>query len=90
MKEKITECLGKYPRIKVIEFLINNKNKGSSIGEIILGANVKHRNLVEMIKDMLKKDMIYIDRKIGKSKLYKINEFNDIVQGLMFSRGIKE
>ena len=86
----ITDYLGTSPRIKVIELLIDNRDKGLSIREIILGANVKHRNLVEIIKDLLEKDVIYIERKIGKSNLYKINEFNDMVQGLIFSKEISK
>lgn len=81
----LTKQLGNYPKIKVLEFLISNKEKGYSIREILLGANVKHRNLTEILKDLLKNDLIYIERKIGKSNLHKINEFNDFVQSLMFA-----
>lgn len=83
---KITECLGNSSRIKIIEFLIKNKNKGMSIREILSGANVKHRNLVEILKDLLEKEVIYIERKIGKSNLYKVNESNGIIEGLMFAQ----
>lgn len=83
---KITECLGKSSRVKVIEFLIENKDKGLSITEILSGANVKHRNLVELIKDLLEKNIIYIERKIGKSNLYKVNESNGIIEALMFGQ----
>jgi len=42
----IREYLGNYPRIKIMEFLIHNRKKGYGIKEIMLGANVKHRNLI--------------------------------------------
>ena len=79
----ITEHLGNSPRIKVINFLIENRDKGYSIVEIMEGAKVKHRTLIEIIKDLLNKQMIYIERKIGKSYLYKINEDNDFIESLL-------
>ena len=81
----ITDYLGNSPRIKILQFLINNKNNSYAIKEIILGANVKHRNLIDTLKDLLKKDMIYIEKKVGKSNLYKINEFEPFTQSLIYA-----
>lgn len=81
----ITDYLGNSPRIKIIQFFINNKNSSYSIREILLGANVKHRNLVDTLKDLLKKDMIYIDKKVGKSNLYRINELEPFCQSLILA-----
>ena len=81
----IREYLGDYPRIKVLEFLINNKENSFGIREIIQHASVKHRNLIIILEDLLKKDMIYIEKRLGKSNLYKINEFEPFVQSLIFA-----
>lgn len=81
----ITEELGNSPRIKIIEFLIDNRNKGYSIVEIMEGAKVKHRTLIEVLKDLLNKKMIYIERKIGKSYLYKIDKDNDFIESLILA-----
>lgn len=81
----ITEHLGNSPRIKILQFLIQNKNNSYSIRDILFGAKVKHRNLIEVLKDLLDKDMIYIEKKVGKSNLYQINEFEPFVQSLIFA-----
>lgn len=86
----ITDKLGNSPRIKILQFLIDNKNNSYSVREILVGAGVKHRNLVEVLKDLLKHDMIYIDKKVGKSNLYKINEFEPFAQALIYANEQKE
>jgi len=85
----ITDFLGNSPRIKILEFLIWNRDKDHSISDIILGANVKYRNLVIILEDLIKKDMIYISRKVGKSNLYKVNEFNPYIESLIFASDLK-
>lgn len=79
----ITQYLGNSSRIKVLQFLIQNKKDSFSVREILLGAAVKHRNLVEILKDLLDKDMIYIERKIGRSKLYQINKDHPHIHALI-------
>lgn len=86
----ITDYLGSSPRIKILQFLISNKDHSYSIREILAGASVKHRNLVEKLKDLMEKDMVYIEKKVGKSNLYKINEFEPYVQSLIYANGLKE
>jgi len=86
----LTEYLGNSSRIKVIEFLINNKDRSHSIRAILFGANVKHRNLVDTLKDLMAKDMVYIDKKVGKAILYQINELQPYVQSLIYANGLNE
>lgn len=81
----IREYLGNSPRIKVLEFLIFNRAKSYGVKEILMGAKVKHRNLIIILNDMLKKDIIYIEKKLGKSNLYRINEFEPFAQSLIFA-----
>lgn len=85
----ITDYLGNSPKIKIIEFLIFNREKAHSISEIILGANVKHRTLVIVLKDLLEMDLVFIARKVGKSNLYQINEFHSFIQALVFETDLK-
>lgn len=84
----VREKLGESTRIKILEFLINNKENSFGLKEIILHAQVKHRTAVKELQDLLKKDMIYIERTLGKSHLYKINEFEPFIQSLIFSMDI--
>lgn len=86
----ISEILGNSSRIKILEFLINNKENSFSVSYILMGASVKHRNAVDILKDLVEKDLIYIEKRIGKSNMYKINEHNEFIQALIFAREIKE
>lgn len=84
----LTDYLGSSSRIKILEFLINNKERSFCIREILLGASVKHRNLVDTLKDLMAKDMVFIDKKVGKSILYQINELQPYVQSLIYANGL--
>lgn len=89
-RNSIRAKFGNYPRIKILEFLINNREESWGIREIIKYARVKHRNAFEELKIMLKNDLIYIDKTLGKSHLYKVNELNPFVESLMFALEIKK
>lgn len=84
----IREYLGDYPKVKVLEFLIYNKDYAYGMREIIMMAGVKHRNLVKILKELLDKDMIYIESKKGKSHLYRIHEFHPFIQSLIMAMEI--
>lgn len=86
-KDSISSKFGTSPRIKIMEFLINNRQEAWGIREIIKYARVKHRNTVDEVKDLLSKDMIYIDKTLGRSHLYKANELDKFVQSLIFAMG---
>lgn len=88
-KKSIRNKLGNSTRIKILEFLINNKNEGWGIREIIKYARVKHRTSVKEIKNLIKEDMIYIDRTIGRSNLFKVNDLDPFIQSLSFAVEIK-
>lgn len=80
----ISRRFGRSSRIKILEFLINNRENSWGIKEIIQYARVKHRNTIEELKDLLDKNLIYIERTLGKSHLYKINELEPYIQSLIF------
>lgn len=86
----ITNYLGNYPKIKIIEFLIYNRDKDHSISEIIIGASVKYRTLIKSISELLDLDLVFISRKIKKSSMYKINEFHPFIQALIFEIDIQK
>lgn len=88
-KNTISSKFGAYPRIKILEFLINNKQEAWGIREIIKYARVKHRNAVKEVQDLLDNDLIYIDKTLGRSHLYKANELNNFVQSLVFTTEMK-
>lgn len=83
-KTLLTERFGTYPRIKILEFLINNRESSWGLKEIIQHARVKYRNAVDELKDLVLKDLVYIEKTLGKSHLYKINDAEPYIQSLIF------
>ena len=81
----ISQYLGRSPTIKVLEFLIINRKNSYGVKEIILGASVKHRNLIKILDELLINDMIYIEKRLGRSNLYKAHEFHPFVQSLILA-----
>lgn len=77
--------LGNSPRIKILEFLTNNREESWGLKEILKFARVKYRTAVKELKDLIDKDLVYIEKTLGKSHLYKINETNSFIQNLIFS-----
>jgi|LGVE01.1.fsa_nt_gb hypothetical protein len=80
----ITEHLGNCQKIKILQFLINNKDNSHSIREILVGAKTKHKGLLNALRGLLAEDMIYIDKKTGRGNLYKINKENAAIESLVF------
>jgi DNA-binding MarR family transcriptional regulator len=83
-KDFITRRFGRSPRIKILEFLINNRENSWGLKEILQHAKVKHRNAVEELKDLVEKDLIYIEKTLGKSHLFKINDDEPYIKLLIF------
>jgi DNA-binding MarR family transcriptional regulator len=83
-RDFITRRFGRSPRIKILEFLINNRGESWGVREIIQHAKVKHRNAVEELKDLVNLNMIYIEKTIGRSHLYKVNEDEPYIKSLIF------
>jgi len=74
------EVLGDSPTNKVLDFLIENDRTSWSMNEIRDNANVGYSTLKLILPIMLKNDLIEVDKKIGKIKLYVIKKDGKIVK----------
>jgi hypothetical protein len=81
-KEKsfFLQYLGENPKIRVLDFLMDNFALDFSLPQIAQGSSVAYTTLIDMLPKLLKQKIITETRKIGKSKLYKINLENPIVK----------
>jgi len=82
MEEKsfFLRYLGDNPKIKVLDFLMDNFALDFSLPQIAQGSKVAYTTLIELLPLLLKQKIIIETRKIGKSKLYKLNLDNPIVK----------
>ena len=68
--------------MRVIDFLMDNFALDFSLPQIAQGSRVAYTTLIDMLPKLLKQGLITETRKIGKSKLFKINLDNPIVKAL--------
>ena len=82
-KSFFLQYLGENPKIRVFDFLIDNLAFDFSLPQIAKGSSVAYTTLIEITPRLLKQGIIAETRKIGKSKLFKINLDSPIVKALI-------
>ena len=85
MEEKsfFVEYFGDLPRLRIIDFLIDNLAYDYSLVEIAKGARIAYTTLVEIFPDLIKKGIVKQTRKIGKSRMYQLNRENPAVEVIL-------
>jgi len=85
MEEKsfFVEYFGDLPRIRIIDFLIDNLVYDYSLVEIAKGAKVAYTTLMEIFPDLIQKGIVKQTRKIGKSNMYQLNKENPAVKVML-------
>jgi len=68
------------PILKVIAFLIRNREYDYSKTDIAKGAKISRTTLFKIWNTLEKLDIVRETRNVGKAKMYKLNEKNPIVQ----------
>ena len=87
MKEANTsfflQYLGDNPKIRVLDFLMDNFALDFSLTQIAEGSKVAYTTLIDLQPKLIKQGIIMENRKIGKSRLYKINLDSPIVKAFL-------
>lgn len=84
MEEKsfFLQYLGDNPKIRILDFLMDNFALDFSLPQIAEGSKVAYTTLIDLLPKLIKQGIIIETRKIGKSRLYKINLDSPIVKAL--------
>ena len=84
MEEKsfFLQYLGDNPKMRVMDFLMENFALDFSLPQIAQGSKVAYTTLIDLLPELLKQKIAIENRKIGKSTLYKINIDSPIVKAL--------
>nr|MBI4156659.1 hypothetical protein [Candidatus Woesearchaeota archaeon] len=82
-KSLLIEFLGGNPIFKIVDFLIENKGIDLSKKEIIEGADISRAVLFKYWKEIENHEIVFVNRKFGKTKLYSLNSTNPIVKKLL-------
>ena len=77
------EALGNSPVIRVLDFLIEGRGLDYSLSDIAENANIGWTTLHRIWDKLLKYKMVVPTRKIGRAKLFKLNEENPAIKELI-------
>ena len=77
------EALGDSPVIRVLDFLIEGRGLDYSLTDIAENANIGWTTLHRIWDKLIQFNMVVPTRKIGRAKLFKLNEENPAVEKLI-------
>jgi len=78
----LTETFGKSPVIKIIDFFFDNPGLDYSKEEIIKGLGMSKVTFYKYFALLEENGIMEGGRKVGKARMYKLNEKNDVVKKL--------
>lgn len=79
----LIEAFGNSPKMRIIDFFIDNKLFDFSKKEIIEELGMSKTTFYKVWDDIEKYGIVKVSRKYGKAKLYKLNRENPVVKGLV-------
>lgn len=82
-KSLFIELLGDSPSIKVLDYLLTERELDFSISDMARNAGIGRATLYRIWNQLIKNELIIPTRTIGKSKLYKLNVENPKIKKLI-------
>ena len=82
-KTAFVEAFGESPRIKVIDFLLDNALLDWSKSDMAEQIGISRATLNRFFNEIVKQKMILKTRRIGRATLYKVNRQLPLIQKLL-------
>lgn len=82
-KSLFIEFMGDSPRIRVLDYLLTEKELDFSITDIAENSRIGRATLYRIWGDLIKYRIIVHTRDIGKAKLFKLNTENEKIKKLI-------
>ena len=82
-KSLFIELFGDSPTIKVLDYLLTERELDFSISDMARNAGIGRATLYRIWDDLIRNEIITSTRVIGKSKLYKLNLQNPKIKKLI-------
>ena len=82
-KSLFIELFGDSPTIKILDFLLTERELDFSISDMARNAGIGRATLYRIWEQLIKNEIITPTRILGKSKLYKLNARNPKIKKLM-------
>ena len=88
MKQKENKSLflmqfGDTPKLRVLDFLIENHFFDYPMTEIARESNVSYNSIKTFFNDWIKREIVIKTRRVGKSNYYKLNLDNSFIKNLV-------
>ena len=78
-KSLFLKFFGDKPKFRIIDFLLDNRLQDFTKTEIAEGAGLSWASLFSHWNDMESKRIVKLTRKVGRAKLYQLNEKSPLV-----------
>ena len=82
-KSLFIEFMGDSPTVRVLDYLLTERDLDFSITDIAKNAGIGRSTLYRIWNDLIKNEIIISTRIIGKAKLYKLNKNNIKIKKLI-------
>jgi len=82
-KSLFIEFMGDSPTIRVLDYLLTERDLDFSITDMAKNAGIGRSTLYRIWDNLIKNEIIMSTRIIGKAKLYKLNKDNIKIKKLM-------
>ena len=82
-KSLFVEFMGDSPMIKVMDYLITERELDFSITDMAENAGIGRATLYRLWNDLIKNEIILHTRDVGKAKLFKLNTKNTKIKKLI-------
>ncbi len=84
VKSVFMEIFGASPSVRVLDYLLSVYPLDCSASDIAENAQISRTTLYySIVPDLVKNEVLGMTRKLGKMKLYKLNEKNPLVRRLL-------
>jgi len=83
IKSLFIEFMGDSPTIKILDYLLTERNLDFSITDLAKNSGIGRATLYRVWDNLIKNKIIMHTRIIGKAKLYKLNQDNLIIKKLL-------
>lgn len=78
-----TKIFGENPQTKILDFMADHPDYDYTITELAEKTGVSKPTIYKVIRNLLKEGLVVVNRKIGRTKLYKLNTRNEIVKTIL-------
>ncbi|MBC8501200.1 MAG: helix-turn-helix domain-containing protein [Nanoarchaeota archaeon] len=82
-KSLFIEFMGDSPTVRVLDYLLTERDLDFSISDIARNAGIGRATLYRIWDSLIKNEIILPTRKIGKAKLHKLNKDNVKIKKLI-------